>query len=302
MKKILVIYYTQTGQLKEITDSVFKYFENNTGLIVDYYRIKPVNDFPFPWPSDDFFDAMPESVNGIPMELNLEDFDSGANYDLVVLAYQVWFLSPSIPVNSFLMSDKAKIFFKDKDVITLLGVRNMWVLAQEKVKKYLKQYGARLAGNICLVDKTNNLVSVLTIIKWLMYGNKGPHNLLPEAGVSQKDIKDAIKYAKPIEKSLLSSDYADLQNELIKLNAVTVSYHIIKIEKNAFRIFKKFASFILKKGKSGDRKRIKRVRFFKYYLIFAIYLLFPIASLVFMIKKAINYRGAKKEIKYYQGV
>jgi hypothetical protein len=300
MKKILVIYYSQTGQLKEIADSVFRHLGNN--VLVDYYRIKPINDFPFPWSSDEFFDTMPESVKGIPMELFLDDFHPDEKYDLVVLAYQVWYLSPSIPFYSFLQSKKAAEFLNGKKVITLLGVRNMWVFAQEKIRQTLKEYNAELVGNIVLVDKTNNLLSVATIIKWLMYGNKGPYRFLPEAGVSKQDIKEASKFSSSIEEALLSDNFSRLQPELLKKNAVPISYHVMKIEKNALRIFYKFASAILKKGDAGDKKRIFRVRVFKYYLLLAIYLLFPIASLVFMIKKALSPKTAEKEINYFQGI
>ncbi|MBS4013873.1 MAG: flavodoxin family protein [Bacteroidetes bacterium] len=301
MKKILIIYYSQTGQLKQITDSIFENFQGES-IELDYYEIKPLRDFPFPWPSDEFFDTMPESVKGIPMKLFLDDFNPEKDYDLVVIAYQVWYLSLSIPVNSFLLSEKARKFLKGKNVLTILGVRNMWVYAHETMKSYLKEYGANHIGNIVLIDKTNNLVSVATIIKWLMYGKKGPYRLLPEAGVSKKDIQESSKLANPIKSALTSDNYTNLQNDLLKLNAVPVCYHVMKIEKNALRIFHKFASGILKKGQAGDKKRIFRVRFFKYYLLLAIYLLFPIASLVFMIKKALFPKTAKKDINYFQGV
>lgn len=302
MKKVLIIYYTQSGQLKDICDSVFNSLDDKENIIVDYYRIKPVQDFPFPWPSDEFFDSMPESVKGIPIELELDDFPSNKDYDLVVLAYQVWYLSPSIPFNSFLLSEKAKDFLRGKTVITILGVRNMWVFAQENVKRILKEYDSKLVGNIVLVDKTNNLVSVATIIKWLIKGNKGPYKYLPEAGVSQKDVRNASRFAKPIEEALLSDNFANLQNELLRNNAVIIKYHIVNIEKTALKIFHLFAGSILKKGKAGDRKRIRKVRLFKYYLLFAIYILFPLASLVHMIRKLLFVKSAKKQIKYYQGI
>ncbi len=301
MKKILIIYFSQTGQLKQITDSIFQNAQSQD-IQIDYYEIKPIRDFPFPWPSDEFFDTMPESVKGIPMKLFLDDFHPEKEYDLVVIAYQVWYLSLSIPVHSFMQSEKAHQFLKGKNVITILGVRNMWVYAHEKMKSYLNEYGAKHVGNIVLVDKTNNLVSVATIIKWLMYGNKGPYRFLPEAGVSGKDIADSKKFYPPIIDSILQNDFSNLQNKLLELNAVPVSYHVVKIEKNALRIFNKFAAAILKKGPAGDKKRLFGIRLFKYYLLAAIYLLFPLASLVFKMKKILLPKSAAKDIKYFQGV
>ena len=48
----------------------------------------------------------------------------------------------------------------------------MWLKAQERVKKMLHGYGARLVGNIALVDKNSNLVSGVTILYWMMTGKK----------------------------------------------------------------------------------------------------------------------------------
>ena len=69
-KNILVTYYTQTGQLEEIVKNITKPFrENQEEFTVTYYQIKPKSDFPFPWPSDVFFDTFPESYLQVPVEL-----------------------------------------------------------------------------------------------------------------------------------------------------------------------------------------------------------------------------------------
>ena len=97
MKRVLVVYYTQSGQLKEIIDSVLSPF---TEVTIDFLPIDTATPFPFPWTDDTFFDAFPESYLQIPQPLqpfNLPHTD----YDLVILGYQVWYLSPSIPLRSF---------------------------------------------------------------------------------------------------------------------------------------------------------------------------------------------------------
>ena len=60
-KNILVIYYSQTGQLEDIVKNVAKPFENNEQYKVTYYNIKLKQDFPFPWSGDVFFNTFPES-------------------------------------------------------------------------------------------------------------------------------------------------------------------------------------------------------------------------------------------------
>lgn len=302
MKKILIIYYSQTGQLKDIADSIVSGLNDEADIHVDFFKINPVKDFPFPWPSDEFFDSMPESVKGIPVEIDMDGFPSEVHYDLVILAYQVWYLSPSIPFFSLLQKDEVKRFLHGKNVLTLLGVRNMWVVAQQKIRKLLFELKSNLVGNIVLTDRVHNLISVITIIQWLIRGNKGSYRFLPNAGVSGKDIKHAVKFAAPIKQAILEDNFSELQSRLIELQAVHINYHTMQIEKTAIRIFHKFAAFILKKGDAGNKHRIFRVRLFKYYLLFVIFVVFPFAALVFDIKKVLTPVQSVKEIDYHKGI
>ena len=128
---ILILYYSQTGQLRSILDSLFS--EQQTACDIDIVEIMPRVNFPFPWKAADFFDCMPESVLQIPEAIEPISF-SDKKYDLIVLGYQPWFLSPSIPFNSFLHSTDAK-FLQGKNILTVIGSRNMWLNAQEKLEQ-----------------------------------------------------------------------------------------------------------------------------------------------------------------------
>jgi len=67
-KKVLAIYYSQSGQLGEIIDSITEPLAAS-GAIVEKVRIKPVTDYPFPWKGDRFYAVMPDCVLGVPVEL-----------------------------------------------------------------------------------------------------------------------------------------------------------------------------------------------------------------------------------------
>ena len=102
MKRILIIYYTQTGQLRQIVETMAEPLRNDCQL--DYEELKPSTPYPFPWNGMPFFQVFPESVKEIPCGMESLQNDMETDYDLVILAYQVWFLSPSIPITSFLKS------------------------------------------------------------------------------------------------------------------------------------------------------------------------------------------------------
>ena len=301
MKKILVIYYTQSGQLKHIIDSVLSPMSNDNEYQIDFESLQPDPEFPFPW-GNHFFSFFPESVKGIPCKLKPFHFNPQTEYDLVILGYQSWYLSPSIPIWSFLQTEQAAELLKAKKVLTIIGARNMWICSQEIIAGKLKDLKARLVGNIVLTDHSSNYISSITIIRWLVNGKKNATLLLPEAGVSNKDIANASMFGNTIRDTLLNNSWDNLQTRLINDKAVSVKYHLLKIEKNARKIFDKFAGYVLKKGQAGDPRRKKRLVVFKYYLLFMIFVVSPFASLIFRIARVILYQRTNKKILYYSGI
>ena len=52
--RILVLYYTQSGQLRDILDSLLSQVGGEADFT--YAQIEPVTPFPFPWPATPFLD------------------------------------------------------------------------------------------------------------------------------------------------------------------------------------------------------------------------------------------------------
>ena len=87
MKNVLVIYYSQSGQLKEIIDNIIKPFDKQD-ITTDFLQIQMKNDFPFPWDKDSFFGVFPESFLQIPQEIKpIPEYFFKKSYDLIILAY-----------------------------------------------------------------------------------------------------------------------------------------------------------------------------------------------------------------------
>lgn len=300
MKNVLVIHYSQSGQLEEIAKNIAKPLLNAEEVGVDFHQIKLKNDFPFPWDKDSFFEAFPESFLQVPTELiSPSEAILNKKYDLIIFAYQVWFLSPSIPANSFLKSEYGKKILANTPVITVNGSRNMWIMAQEKVKTLLKNANANLVGNIALVDRAPNLISVITIVKWMFSGEKKKHlGIFPLPGVSQEDINNASRFGDVILSSLLQDDLNNLQPKLVESGAVKVSEYLVKTDKKGNMIFTKWANLINKKKES--RKSLLKV--FYVYLILAIWIISPIVYILHLLTYPLTTKKRKKTIAYYQGV
>jgi hypothetical protein len=296
---ILVIYFTQSGQLRDILDHVVK--DMKTEAEIDFAEIKPVKPFPFPWKAESFFDVMPECVLLTPAQIQPMPELTAKNYDLIIFGYQPWFLHPSIPANSFLKSEWANAL-KGKPVITVIGCRNMWLNAQEKVKAELDRVGAKHAGNIVLEDKHPNMTSTLTIIRWLFKGQKEASKRLPAAGVSDEDISGTQKYGKPILRHLKENKTDVLQKELLHLGAIHLRPGLIVLEKRGIGQFPKWAKRARSKGEPGSPERLKVIKAFQRLLITAIFVLSPITSLVAKIQTALKMKQLLKEVEYFKGI
>jgi hypothetical protein len=295
---ILVLYYSQSGQLGQILDNlVSKMGENVEITTVEY---KPQVEFSFPWTSQTFFDAMPESVLEIPVALKPIEIPQ-KHYDLVILGYQPWFLSPSIPTSSFLQSDYARVL-EGKPVITVLGTRNMWLNAQEKVKARLRQLNARLVGSIVLADTNHNLISLLTIIRWNFTGRKEASRWLPEAGVQTADIKNVARFGQIIQKAAEQKQWESLQPALLAQGAIELKPTLIILEKRGIKQFRNFAVFIRQKGERGNPDRLPRVLLFKRLLLTGIFVLSPISGFTAKMASLFKQSSFRKQVNYFKGI
>ncbi|WP_281639015.1 MULTISPECIES: dialkylrecorsinol condensing enzyme DarA [Capnocytophaga] len=294
MKRILVIYYTQSGQLKEIADNFVAPFQKK-GVEVDFYQIEMETPFPFPWTNESFFWAFPESFLEIPQPIKpVSTAIMSKEYDLIVLAYQVWYLSPSIPVTSFLKSEQARALLERKPVVTLSGTRNMWIKAQEKVRNMLVKKGACIVANIALTDRHYNHISVLTIVHWLFTGKKDKYlGIFPLPGVSQKDITNATQYGELVLNHSQKGEYQQsLQKEIVAQGGVQVKPFLLSAEKKANRLFGIWARAIYQ---SPRRKFL--LKCFHAYLYFAIWILMPIVWLFYWLTYPLFYKKIRRDCK-----
>jgi len=303
VKKVLVIHYSQSGQLTEIVNNIATPI-SKVEAAVDYYKIELEKDFPFPWNKPAFFDAFPESFLQKPRKLKPIPAEIlNKKYDLIILGYQVWYLSPSIPINSLLRSSEAKLLFKNVPVVTVIGCRNMWIMAQEKVKRLLKGCDAKLVGNIALVDRHINHISVITIVQWMFTGVKKKYlGIFPKPGVSQKDINESGKFGDIISETLIDENYIGLQNKLLKSNAVRIKPFLVLVDKRANILFSKWARLISAKGEAESPKRKVWLKLFNYYLLFAIWIIAPIVFILFLLTYIPFFRRINRDKKYYSSI
>jgi hypothetical protein len=293
-KKVLAIYYTQSGQLGEIIDS-FTAPLIEAGATVEKVLVTPVSDYAFPWTGKRFFSVMPDCVLSIPTALEPIILKE-KKYDLIILGYQPWFLSPSIPSNSLLNHATFRPFLKDTPIVTISAARNMWLNAYDRIRKTLKDAGANLVGNIALVDKHPNPVSFITIFYWMLTGKKDRYlNIFPKPGVAEEDINNTNIFGATVAKHLAEGEWEGLQQNLLNHKAVVINYKLMFIESKAKFIFAAWAKFIAKR-----KNKTLWLSAFKYYLFIALFLGAPVLlTLDAIFIKPFSSKRIKAKKQYY---
>ncbi len=280
MKRILVLYYSQTGQLTRATQSFMAPLAQRADVEIIWQNLQPEQPYPFPWGFFSFLDVFPESVYLDPPRLKPLSFELDSDFDLVVLAYQVWFLSPSPPIVAFLKSPAARVL-NDTPVITFIACRNMWLTAQEKVKMLLSAAGARLIDNAVLVDQGPPWATFVTTPRWLLTGKKdGFWGIFPPAGVSEADIAGAARFGRAIADSLHLLQSGTVPSLLAGLGAVHVNPGYIVGERIAHRSFLVWGRLLRRIAPPGSGSRKAVLLLYVMFLVTMILTVVPLGIIV----------------------
>jgi len=299
IKKVLLVSYSQSGQLTDLAKATVDPLINDKNIELVHKNIKPKNPYPYPWGFIDFMDAFPESVLLKPCEI--EEIPSDDNeYDLIIIAYQVWFLSPSIPITAFMKSSYAKEKLKNKPVITLIGCRNMWTMAQEKMKIMLAKVEAKIIDNIVLIDQGSSLATFITTPRWMLTGKKNAFWGFPEAGILLEDIKKSSRFGNAISKALQNDEEKEFKPLCQGLGAVNVDIKLIKSEQIATKSFTIWGKLISSIGKPGSFFRKPVVLLYLVFLILIILTIVPINMIIQTINRKINKKNTIKLKEQYE--
>ena len=275
IKKVLVIQYSQTGQLTAVTDQIIAPLKADPRIAVQVEALVPLKPFPFPWSFFSFLDAFPESAHRVPPALAPLSLKGDENFDLVILPYQVWFLAPSQPVTAFLKDLNAQRVLRGKPVVTVIVCRNMWLSAQEKLESMLAEAGARLIDNVALTDPGPMLATFITTPRWLLSGKKTPFWGMPAAGLSDAQIRASRRFGLALREGLLNDREKDSKPLLAGLGAVQVDPRLYFSERVGTRSFFVWGKLLLAAGQPGSWQRVPLLALYVAFLLVMIITLVP---------------------------
>jgi hypothetical protein len=168
-RRAVVYLYTQTGQLREVAEAFVAPLEAD-GWRIRWVDVQPRVAFPFPWSIWQFFGVFPRAVDPDafvelvepPGGLEAEQDEQ----EVVLLAYQVWYLSPSLPIRSLVAGHPEA--FQNRRVISLIACRNMWYSAA--------------------IEALQQATSLVTTLRWLLTGKREPFLWFGRAGVGDAEL------------------------------------------------------------------------------------------------------------------
>ena len=280
MKRVLLVHFSQTGQLARVARRVVSPLAEANDLELVEEPLRPRRPYSFPWSFWSFLDAMPETVQLDPPALEPLAVCADERFDLVVLAYQVWYLAPSGPMTAFLKSEAGKRLLRGRPVVTVIACRNMWLLAQETVKRLIQEAGGRLVDNVVFTDQGGTLATFITTPRWLLTGRRNAFWGLPAAGVAEEEIANADRFGVALLAALRADRERNEAPMLAGLGAARVDPRLIFSERAAQRAFSVWSRLIRLGGSPGSIGRLPLLAVFCVYLVAMILAVVPTSLLV----------------------
>ncbi len=281
-RRVLVVEYSQTGQLSRVLDSVVEPLVA-AGHQVERLKLQHAGDYPFPWPFWTFLDTFPETVARMPPAL--EPWAVEGKPDLIILGYPVWFLSPAPALTAFMQSPQGQALLQGTPVVTLTACRNMWTQAHLDVQDMLKQAGAVHCDHVALVDPGPAMATFVTTPRWMLTGRKEAFWGFPRAGISDQQVRDAARFGHALAAAFAQQEPLDGHPLLTGLEAVKADPGLAaseKIAKRSFRIWGKLVRL------GGPRGAWTRRPILTIYLVFLLTLIVTVVPLSMLIRRIIG--------------
>jgi hypothetical protein len=245
-------------------------YKSREDVMICWTHILPQPAYVFPWSLPRFFGAMPETITGLTPAITLSE-PLHRDADLVIFAYTVWFVSPSLPVQAFLKSHHAEVL-RRKKVITLVVCRSMWRRAQRHVKSSLEAMGCKIIDRIVVTFQGNSISTYISTLAWLLGGQKKISGV-SAAGASQGRLLELRAQGFELENNFES--FLGSQQRFSTRCDSESSYRTHCVEAMAAFSFPIWAKLILRAEKISKTLRSAATVLFVIYLVSMIVALLP---------------------------
>jgi hypothetical protein len=279
-KRILVVYYSQSGDVARILETFIAPIRNLPNVQLAVERLEPAEPYPFPWRTlPRLLSIFPQCHRGGGAGIRPLSIRADQPFDLVILAYQVWFLAPSLPVQDFFKSGHARALLGAK-VVTLCVCRNMWHSCSETMKQMLRDAGALHLDNVVVSHQGPPLATFVSVPRLLLWGKRDRFlGIFPPAEVSQKDLDRVRRLGQVVADRLRACDNWPVEPLLTGMGAVRVNPRYIAPELVGWYLYQAATGGVLLAGRLGPWARRLAIYLFAVVLLLAVLVGVPLILL-----------------------
>ena len=206
--KVLIVYYSLTGQSGRVADAMEKAFEARgcdvTKALIEFtdQRYLPkLSEFPMKRPMLQIPVVLPAQLRHKTGEIRVPPEAEAGHHDLVVFASPTWWFQTSMPIRSYLESPAAKVILDGTPFAAASISRRYYSINLRQQKKLGEAAGGRFS------DKTHFVVAggqVKSMLSWLGYMKHGepqervmglkmpPPNLKPDYEEQARTFVDGL--------------------------------------------------------------------------------------------------------------
>jgi hypothetical protein len=273
---IISISFSQSGQTRQVEEAVLEPLIES-GVTVSQIPLVQQHPYPFPWPLSTLLNAIPETILLRPSP-NKPITPPAAEATIVILFWQVWYLSPSCPVTAFLQSPQAKAIINGKIVVSVVVCRDMWYSAFDTLAGLVEAAGGRLVDHAAVTSSAG--WTSLSTPYWLFTGKRKMLTFIPPAGLTDNDISGCRRFGEAIRTALTDPERLVPTLLFEGLNAAPVNTILAPVERITHRIIHSWAKPIIKLG--PPQSLVRKVALFGSF-IFLYVLIVAVAPLVIAI-------------------
>jgi hypothetical protein len=185
-------------------------------------------------------------------------------------------------------------------VVTVIACRNMWLNAQETVKRLVQEAGGQLRDNVVFTDNAPTMATLITTPLWLLTGKREGFFGLPPAGIGEGDIAGAERFGHALVQALRAGRERNGAPMLAGMGAACVDPRLIFSERAGTRAFGIWSRVIRLGGKPGSLARLPLVVLFCLYLVAMILAVVPASLLLQRLLRPLLARRLESQKTYFE--
>ncbi len=206
--RVLLLYYSYTGQSKKVLDAAGEVFRERGYEVAeapieftDPRYAERFSRFPMRkvWP--EFLGMLPAQMLRRTGEIRTRDEVRTGDFDLICIGSPTWWRTVSMPLRSFLKSQEARNLLDGKRFAVFAVCRRYWRENLAGVRKLAEKKGGRYVDGIYFTYPGRQAPSMLSLTSYLgsgEYKNRYLGVKLPPTNISDQQIEESRRFASRI--------------------------------------------------------------------------------------------------------